>query len=170
MATVRRFLSIALLALPLLLLQSCDENITGPGPGSGNLFEATIDGEKLTIPLAVIGNAVPRYDTVAQQVSFGGTAFGPPNKTVTVFFTFDIDTASVPGSGTQVNIVYIVTSGSTDEIYRCDLVNNNCTVTVTARNGDIIDGTFQGTLVNSSDSTKKITITNGRFSVKVTRA
>jgi hypothetical protein len=166
MSIVRRFVSLALVALPLLLLQACEENPVTSTDGSGTLLQATVDGVQLTIPITLA-----TYDTTINRVTFGGSVSSAPTKTVTVFFSFDIDKGTYPSTldGTNANLNYVESTSSSTDVYDCDATAANCSVTVKSHNGDIVDGTFEGDLVKTDDASKKITISDGKFSVKLTR-
>jgi hypothetical protein len=162
------FLLIAALAT---LITACNDTTVGPSVGNGTTLEATISGIPLT--LNVSAPPVSNYDAATQRVTVAGTLVGDTTKSVTLFFTFNIDQGTYPTTLTEVtepdlNLVCIITSGSVTQTYNLDAVaSDHCSVTLTAGNGTILDGTFAGTISNKDDRTKKITITNGRFSAKL---
>jgi hypothetical protein len=173
MSILGRFASLALVALSMVMLQGCEEEITGPGSGSGKVMEATADGTKLvfTLPTDTSAPDYPVYNTSTNSVTINATLTGLPTKSVNVFFTFNVDTGTLPSTvtGSDANLVYIVLSTSGSEAYNCVGAGASCSVTITARNGDIIDGTFQGDLVKTDDPTRKVSIRDGKFSVKFKR-
>ncbi len=148
-----------------LLLSACTEDTTGPDVGSGNELEATVNGQNLVLNLTP---GASTYDSRTKQVFITGTLVGTPSKTVLLRFNYDIEQGPFPGtiSGSSVNIVY--TEGES-LMYDCPLPDNTCTITVTRSNGEIVDGTFSAMLMERTDTTKKVTITNGQFSVDLTR-
>jgi hypothetical protein len=173
MSIYGRFASLVLVVLSVVILQGCEEEVTGPGSGSGKMLEATVDGTKLVFTLPTDTNALdyPIYNTTAHEVSINTTLTGLPTKSVNIFFTFNVDSGTLPSTvtGSDARLYYIVLATSGSETYNSLGSGGSCSVTVTARNGDIIDGTFQGDLVKTDDPTRKISIRDGKFSVKFKR-
>jgi hypothetical protein len=166
-----RFLLAVLAASFLLPLNSCTEAPTGPGVGPGNILEATVNGTKLTID---VGSDIANFNTytvASHEVNFGGTVVGTPSKTITARFTYDIDKGPFPKTlgGDSISIIYIETSTSGVMTYDCPTTGGSCSITVTGSNGEIVDGTFTATLAESTDPTKTVTITNGKFSARLKR-
>ena len=49
----------------------------------------------------------------------------------------------------------------------CATLQQNCTFTLTASDGKIIDGTFSAVLTDDRDTNSKINVTGGTFSAKL---
>ncbi len=150
-----------------LLLSACTEDTTGPDVGTGNELKATINGQTVVWDVSSLAST---YDVGSKQVLFGETLTGSPSKTVLLRFNYDIDKGPFPHtvSGNAINIVY-TESGSSVLTYDCLGNDDHCSITITRSNGEIVDGTFNAMLSERSDSTKKVTITNGSFSIKLNR-
>jgi hypothetical protein len=163
MSSFNRISFLLLIATALLTLGACKEDTVGPGPGSGNYLEATVNNSKLSFAIDLTASPAS-YDTAAHRVSFNGTIVGSPTKTVQIIFTFDIDKGIYPTTltGSDVSMVYIEGTSA----YNCDLTTNDCTVTMTSHSGDIVDGTFQGLLKGSAGT---VVIKDGKFSAKLRR-
>jgi hypothetical protein len=162
---------VLLLVSVALLFTACNDTTVGPIVGNGTTLEATISGIPLTFSLNA-DPADPTYDPLTQRILLGGTIVGDTTKTVSLFFTFNVDQGTYPTtvSGTDANLVCVIKSGGNTQTYNCNAVAHDvCSVTLTAGNRTILDGTFAGTLSNSADSSKKITIANGKFSVRLRR-
>ena len=166
---VSRF-TLAVLATSFLLpLISCNEDPTGPGVGPGNVLEARVNGTTIDV-----GTDIANFNTytiASKDVNFGGTLVGTPTKTITVRFTYDIDKGPFPKTlgGDSLSIIYVETSASGTLNYDCPTTGGSCTLTVTGSNGTVVDGTFSATLAERNDPTKTVSVTNGKFSARLTR-
>jgi hypothetical protein len=159
------------LAASLLVLFSCTDNATGPGVGSGNLLEASVNGTKLTFDVASDIIGFNTYTAATNEARFAGSAVGATSKSLTLRATYDLDKGPFPKTltGDDVSIIFIEPESTGTVTYNCLLGSSNCSITLTASNGVTVDGTFNATLSASSDTTQKVTITNGTFSVKLKR-
>lgn len=154
-----------------LLLGACAENATGPDVGSGTELETTVNGQKLVLNLNTDASTT-YYDDALNQGYFSGTLVGTPSKTILLRFSYDIDNGAIPTTlgGDAVNIIYTESPASGPALnYDCPTTGGNCRITLSASNGEIVDGTFSATLTERNDVTKTVTITDGKFSVRLPR-
>ncbi|HVZ40738.1 MAG TPA: hypothetical protein VHI13_15770 [Candidatus Kapabacteria bacterium] len=164
-----RILRSVLLLPPLALatlLGSCADSTLGTGIGSGTVLEATLNGTVISFDLTDVAG-YNTYTIASKETRFGGTS---GKTTLTMRLDYDIDQGTFPHTltGGDISIVYIESSGSTPLTYDC-AIGSDCSVTVTNSNGSIVDGTFHAQLTERSDTTKKISVTGGTFSVTVAR-
>jgi hypothetical protein len=165
MSFVRRSLLFLSLIVVAAALSSCENTPTGPGTGGSNVLEATIDGTRYTFTLENI-----YYDsTIHYSFVYGEVGSGAGMRTLTVTFTSDITTGSFPRTlqMDDVNIIYVDHSSGTEQTYDCRATTSTCTMTLTASDGSVVDGTFSGRLAQRGDAAKLVTVTNGEFSVEV---
>ncbi len=159
---------VGIVAFALATLTGCEETPTEPNVGNGKELKATIDGEAITFD---IETSLSEYNETILNGRFSGSTSSAPVQSITISFSgFDIDNGTYPTTltGADVFITLVVEGdGGMDKEYNC--VGNNCTITLVASDGEIVDGTFQGVLTNPDDSSDTITITNGTFSVRLTR-
>ncbi|MEP7220612.1 MAG: hypothetical protein ABI876_16925 [Bacteroidota bacterium] len=162
-------LSAPLAALSLMIaLSSCAVDTTSPTTvGSGNLFDATIRGSRISFDPESLA-LPPSYDASAHRGTFTGTVVGDTTRTMVMAFTYDIDNASLPKTltGSDVSITYTEKVGTTSTTYDCAVGGTDCAVTLTATDKHTVDGTFTA---NLTSPTKTLSITNGTFSVKLNR-
>lgn len=153
-----------------LLLGGCTEEVTGPGIGSGTELVATVNGQRLEMNINT-DPSTTYYDSTLKQGYFSGTLVGTPSKTILLGFNSDIDKGTFPRTigKESINIIYTEGSGTTALTYDCPNPAASCQIIVTNSNGQIVDGTFSATLTERTDPSKTVTITNGKFSVKLTR-
>lgn len=162
-----RFTVLSLAGLFLLLISACDDNSTGPGVGSGNELVAKINGTEVTFTLQ---SAVASYDPSTKLGRFGGTTTGTPTRTMTLSFTHDIDNGSFPITlkDPEISITYIEISGTDTTTTICDPLKGHCTLTLTASNGSIVDGTFSATpLTDTKNPAKTFEVKGGTFSARL---
>ncbi|MGE3801097.1 MAG: hypothetical protein AB7H80_08770 [Candidatus Kapaibacterium sp.] len=148
------------------VITGCEETPVQPNVGNGKELKGTIDGQAITFD---IETSLSEYDTSILFGRFGGSTSALPVQSITITFNFDIDKGSFPTTltGADITITLVVEGdGGTDIDYNC---TSDCSITLIESDGEIVDGTFQGTLVNSKDSSDTITITNGSFSVRLAR-
>jgi hypothetical protein len=154
----------------VLILASCEESPIQPQVGSGEELTATIDGVPVEFTL-VEGEST--YDTASLFGLVSGSTDAMPVRTILLRFSqVDIDDTEfpVPLDGPAVNITLTVSSGGGDKSYQCPATMSDCRITLTASNGTIVDGTFEGTVVEvGADPADSIRITDGEFSARVTR-
>lgn len=152
------------------VVSSCTDTTTNPGVGSGTSMAATVNGTRLTFDLVDVAG-FNTYTVATHEGRFGSTLVGSPSKTITVRFTSDIDGGSFPRTltGDDVSVNYAEVTGTTTKTYDCPISGNSCSVTLTATNGTIVDGTFTATLMDQSNPPQTVTITGGTFSAKLVR-
>lgn len=147
----------------------CEESPVDPQVGNGTTLTATINGQSVTFDVTT---AISEYDPSLNYGQFGGSTTASPIQSILVTFSgFDIDNGTYPTTLQVPDItisLVVETDGGSDAEYRCSN-GGDCRVTLTASNGEVVDGTFQGTLTNQDDENDKITVTNGVFSVKLDR-
>jgi hypothetical protein len=153
------------------LLASCADAVTGPGVGSGNLLEATVNGTSTTFDVVSDISGFNTYTAISNEARFAGPVVGNTSRSITLRATYDLDKGPFPKtlSDDDVSIIYIESSGTSALTYNCPIGGHSCSITLTASDGETVDGTFHATLSESNDSTKKVTIENGKFSVKLKR-
>jgi hypothetical protein len=159
----------ALLALGALALSSCAEDTTGPSVGSGTTLDATIRGAKVSFdPSASI--SPPAYDASNTRATFNATVTGDTIRSLNIAFTYDIDNGTFPHTLTDpdVTIVYTEKVNGVSTLYNCALGGQECTITLSRSNREIVDGTFSSNLTTIDDPNKKVAI-SGSFSVKLAR-
>src|SRR4051812_28524599 len=78
-----RFLLVPFVA-SLMALASCTETTTGPGVGSGNLLEATVNGTKLTFDVTSDDLGFNTYTVATTEARFLGPMVGESRKSITV--------------------------------------------------------------------------------------
>ena len=159
----------AIVALLVLAIVGCEEVPTQPTVGSGNELKATIDGEAITFD---IESSQSEYDALILSGRFQGTTSSEPLQSIVLTFSqFDIDNGTFPTtlSGADITMTVALSDAGDNKVYQCAVGSTDCSITLTGSNGEIVDGTFQGILTNTSDTNDKLTITNGQFSVKLTR-
>lgn len=170
MKTVQIFGLFLIIACSVSGLMGCEESPIEPQVGSGTLLKATIDGTPYTFDILT---NISEYDQVLLFGKFGGSTNTPPVQSVTVSFNSDLDQGSFPrtltGGDVTISVVTSDIGGGTPNSYQCPVLTGDCKIVLTASNGTIVDGTFSGTLENTQDENDKITVTNGEFSVKLTR-
>lgn len=164
---VRRFHLLFALAVSASLA-SCDNSPTGPGASSGILLEATVDGTPYSFTLEP---SFQTYDLAGTLGRFGGsTSSGATTRTITATFISDITTGAFPRvlGEDQITIAYVVlTNGAVTDQYDCREHPDRCSITLTAKTSDVVDGTFSARLTSRNDTTKHLEITDGAFSVKL---
>lgn len=165
----RSFLTI--LVLPLLLA-ACKEEPLAPDLGNGTTLRATVDGVVLTFD---IEPGLTTYSASTLDGVVRGASNTVPVRSISISFRgVDLDTDKFPRTliGVEVGIVLISEDAQGDDlkyVTPADIGQNNSTVTISATDGTIVDGTFSGTLVEEDDPSDKVVITNGVFSARMTR-
>lgn len=148
------------------LLSACADNSTGPDVGSGNELTAKINGTEVTFTMQP---AIASYDPGTKLGRFGGTTTGNPTRTMTLSFTHDLDNGSFPVTfkDPEISITYIQISGTDTTTTICEPLKGHCTVTLTASNGSIVDGTFAATLTDTKNAANTFEIKGGTFSARL---
>src|SRR5207244_3112002 len=142
--------SFVLLATVATLFIACNDTTVGPSVGNGTLLQATVSGIPLTFNVGP--SPTTGYEATTERVSIGGTIVGDTTKGLSLFFTFNIDQGTYPTTVNEVtqpdlNLVCVIRSGSDVQTYNLDATSgDHSSVTLTAGNGTILDGTFNGTL------------------------
>lgn len=169
MKIIQVFRLFLIIAVAFSTFQGCEESPTQPQIGPGNVLKATIEGAAYEFN---IEESLSEYDVSLLFGEFSGSTDAPPVQSITVSFNADIDKGPFPKvlTGGDVTLV-VVTSDDVgvQRSYLCPVLDHDCRITITASNGEIVDGTFSGTLENSQDENDRIAVTNGEFSVKLTR-
>lgn len=166
-----RLLMIPLAASLVMLVSSCTENATGPQVGPGNILEATVNGTKLTFDVATDAANFNTYTIASNESRFAGPLVGTPGTTMTLRASYDLDKGTFPVTltGSDVSIIFIEINVDGTFIYNCPIGTESCTITLTASNGETVDGTFSAMLSDSQGRPKTARIENGKFSVKLKR-
>ena len=157
-------------ALLIIVVIGCEETPVQPVVGSGNELKATIDGQEFTFDIEA---SQSEYDTLLLSGRVQGTTSSEPLQSIVITFGhFDIDNRTFPvtRTGGDVTMTVAFSDAGGNKVYQCAVGSTDCSVTLTASNGEIVDGTFQGILTNTTntnDANDKITITKGRFSVRL---
>ena len=163
--------TLTLLLLPLLLA-ACTEEPLAPTLGNGATLQATIDGVTITFDIEPI---LSTYSASTLDGVVSGASGTIPVKSIRISFRgVDLDTDKFPRTltGVEVGLILISENDQGDELKYltpADVGQNNSTVTISATDGTIVDGTFSGTLVEEDDPNDKVVITNGSFSARLTR-
>lgn len=164
---------VLLLPFLLMMLAGCEENTVGPGTGSGALLETEIDGVKYTLTPSVLQS---QYFVSLQSGQFVGTAPGTPTRSLTVFIRTDLDNGTFPRTLTDgdASLIYSETTNGVTVNYDVGLDPSQSTLTITGKSTTstgsmIVAGTFSGRLSNRDDRTKVVNLTNGKFSVDMSR-
>jgi len=139
-----------------------------PQLGSGDLLEATIEGEAYSFEL---NPDVTDYETQYVYGTIGGSTNTLSVKSITVTFSYDIDNDPLPVTldHPKGGITLVLTNESGEDVSYQTVSVGNVNVHLSATDGEIIDGTFNGTLENTRDPNDKVTITNGQFSARLNR-
>ena len=161
------WIAVALLAMWVV---GCVEEPTGPNVGSGNLLEAAINGVDRTFELS---GDVSEYEVATLFGRFGGsTADGVTSLSIT-FSQFNIDEGPFPTvlSGGDITMTLVDSSAAGKKTYVRPITANalQCSVTITGSDGEIVDGTFFGTLESTDDPNDVIVVMEGKFSAKLNR-
>ncbi len=156
-------------SLLLLALSSCKEDPVSSNVGSGTILKATVNGQSFTFPLNAV--SPPSYNASTKTGTFTGVLTGTPSRTLSISFTHDIDNGTFPTTlgNPDVSVTYSEVSGTASASYSCPIGTSGCSVTLTATDKSIVDGTFNATLADPNDTTKQVSITAGSFSVKLNR-
>ena len=151
---------------------ACKETPLEPTLGSGDELSAIIDGQSVTFDYE---ESESSYDEEFLTGTVVGATNSIPVKSIRIsFLDVDLDNGEFPRTLTGANaLIVLVTSSDTGEDleYRSpsDISQRNTTITITATDGTIVDGTFSGTLVESDDPTDVISVTGGSFSARLPR-
>ena len=163
---------IALLLVLFMGTTGCEENTVGPS-GSGTLLEAEIDGVKQSLSLNVL---VSSYTVNQQAGQFRGSVAGTTSKVLTVLFRTDLDNGTYPRTLEEgdASFILVETTGGNEVTFTSSDLSASSTLTITSKStsatgSTVIAGTFSATLKGSTDPSLTRTITNGRFSVDLTR-
>jgi len=156
-------------SLPMLLVISCGPDPVSSNVGSGTVLKATVNGQPYSFPLNAV--SPPTYNVGTRTGSFTGVLTGNPSRSVSVSFTYDIDNSALPITlgNPDVSIIYTEVSGSNSSSFSCPIGVSGCSVTLSATDKTIVDGTFNANLADPSDTTRRVSITAGSFSVKLNR-
>lgn len=170
MKTAQVFSLFLIIAFSFVGFTGCEESPIEPQVGNGNTLKASIDGASYTFD---INTGISEYDEVLLFGKFGGSTNVPPVQSITVSFNADLDNGSFPrtltGGDVLISVVTNDEGGGTPNSYQCPVLTGDCRIVLTATDGTIVDGTFSGTLENTKDENDKIVVSNGEFSVKLTR-
>ena len=151
---------------------ACTETPLEPTLGSGDELSAIVDGQSVTFDFEA---SLSTYDAANLNGDIVGATSTIPIKSIRVSFRgVDLDNDTFPQTltGAKASIVLVTTGdGGEDLEYRTpsDISQSNTTITITATDGTIVDGTFSGTLVESDDPTDLISVTAGSFSARLER-
>lgn len=157
-----------LIAVLALSAAACEENTIGPGTNVNQSLKATINGTEYSFPITEIFST---YTDALNTARFSGTILTSPARTLQVTATTDIDNDSYPKElhDPDVSFTYQVSNPGDTTFYQCKILGDDCHLTVTSATDGVIRGTFHATLTNPSDTTDRVTITNGSFVVKLQR-
>lgn len=159
-------------ALLLFTLAACTETPLEPTLGDGSSLSAIVDGVSITFDLDETSSS---YDEAFAFGRVAGATSTIPVRSILVTFRgVDLDNDEFPKTltGAEASIVLISTDGAGEELeYRTpsNIAQSNTTITITATNGTIVDGTFSGTLVESDDPNDRVSVTGGSFSARLER-
>lgn len=170
MKTMRIFGLFLIIAFSFLGFAGCEETPTEPQVGPGNVLKATVGGTAYTFD---INTSISEYDEVLLFGKFGGSTNTPPVQSISVSFNYDIDNGSFPrtltGGDATISVVTNDEGGGTPNSYQTPVLTGDYRIVLTASDGTTVDGTFYGTLENTQDENDKLVVTNGEFSVKLSR-
>lgn len=155
--------------LGLAVLAGCEENpVTNPQLGPGDLLEATVDGEEYSFDL---NTDLTNYEAGFIYGRIAGSTNTLSVKSIAVTFNYDIDNDPIPVTldHPRGGITLVLTDDSGNELSYQTIREGEVSVRLEATDGEIIDGTFNGTLENTRDANDKVTITNGQFSAMLDR-
>jgi hypothetical protein len=163
-----RFLLLPIVLTVALVAGCSDSPVTPTTPDDTDMLKASVDGSSYDFGITT---AFSQYDETAKRAEFGGTITGTSSRTLSASFVLDIDNATFPITlhDPSIGITYTTTAPGDTATYNCGILVNGCTMTITGKSGDRVSGTFSATLVKSTDTTKKIQITNGQFSALLKR-
>lgn len=153
----------------LLAVASCKEDPVRSNVGSGTMLKASVNGVSYTFPLNSV--SPPAYNASTMTGTFTGVITGTPSRALTITFTHDIDNGAFPVTlgDPDISIIYSEVDGSGTSSYSCPIGASGCSVTLTATDKAIVDGTFNANLSDPSNTAKTVSITAGSFSVKMNR-
>ncbi len=172
MNKIARLTTPLLLILPMFLLGACTESPISPILGNGNTLSVQVDGVAVAFD---IESSLSTYDTENLFGTIAGATLTLPVKSMTLSFRgVDLDNDTFPKklTGSEVNIVLVTSDAQGDDltyITPASLAQNNSTITITASDGETVDGEFSGTLVETDDPNDTIVLSGGVFSAKLTR-
>ena len=151
---------------------ACTETPLEPTLGSGDELSAIVDGQSVTFDFEA---SESHYDAEFLEGTIVGATSTIPIKSIRIIFRgVDLDNDAFPRTLTGAGaLIVLVTTGENGEDleYRTpsDISQSNTTITITATDGTIVDGTFSGTLVESDDPTDIVSVTAGSFSARLER-
>ena len=153
---------------------STNNTITPPNTQSAYYIQGTVKGSVIKADMIPTGQADSTYTyyqastplvSMTKYVNFSPTNF----QSWSLAFYYDLDAITVPvtynGSIDQLVLSYSPPGGITYP-YVNDPADSTTILTLTSKAGDILEGTFSGTLMSPTDT---IIVTNGAFKVKVVR-
>lgn len=170
---------ILLLFIVIATLGSCKKNDPTPAPTppvvptSSYYIEAVANGTLVNASQVQTaqsdslnnyydGTQNPQYLSMAQFVNSPTSLQG---WSIALYYNLDAMIIPTTYNNASDDIVIGYTSPAMD-MYVNDGIDPNTIVTVTSKTGDILQGTFSGKLYSATDS---ITVTNGKFKVKLKR-
>lgn len=166
----RRGLQWIVVALLTLTAFGCEELPNEPNVGTGKVLEAAINGVDVTFDLE---EDATEYDAATLFGRFGGST---PDAVTTLslsFARFNIDEGPFPTviSGGDITMTLVDSSAAGKKTYVRPLNANalQCSITITGSDGEIVDGTFFGTLESTDDPNDVVVVMEGKFSAKLNR-
>lgn len=166
----RRGLQWIVVVLLAMGAAGCVEQPTEPNVGSGNLLEAAINGVDRTFELS---GEVSEYEVATLVGRFGGSTADGATSLIISFSQFNIDEGPFPTVlfGGDITMTLVDSSAAGKKTYVRPITANalQCSVTITGSDGEIVDGTFFGTLESTDDPNDVIVVMEGTFSAKLNR-
>ena len=146
-------------------ITGCVETPVGPQLGSGTLLEASIDGATTRFD---IESSETKYNDLLLFGTVTGSTLSLPVVTIRITFSgVDLDNDKFPRTltGSELELTVAKENAKGDVVaYSSRNSGGSGTLVISATDGQVVDGTFSGSLFNDSDS---IQVTAGRFSARL---